>query len=49
MELAGYGESRCAMLKNLGMNFDFYLAHGLRDRQHSKEWRIYYPEGLHGS
>jgi predicted transcriptional regulator of viral defense system len=47
MELAGYGEARCAMLRQLGLHFDFYLVHGLKKPQYSKEWRLYYPPGLH--
>jgi hypothetical protein len=47
MELAGYSETRYAMLRQLGLHFDFYLAHGLKKPQYSKMWRLYYPPGLH--
>jgi hypothetical protein len=47
MEVAGYDEIRCRMLRQLGMNYDFYLAHGLKKPKYSKEWRVYYPEGLY--
>jgi hypothetical protein len=46
MELAGYGEDRCSMLRQLEINFDFYLAHGLKKPNYSEEWRLYYPQGL---
>jgi predicted transcriptional regulator of viral defense system len=46
MERAGYGETRCGMLRQLGLHFDFYLVHGLKQRQYSQEWRLHYPQGL---
>jgi hypothetical protein len=46
MERAGYGDKRYAMLRQLGLNHDFYLAHGMKQPEYSKEWRLFYPKGL---
>ena len=46
MERAGYESKRYDRLKKLGMEFDFYLAHGSRDRVYSSDWRLFYPKGL---
>lgn len=46
MQRTGYEESRWRRLKDLGLKFDFYLAHGLRDPEYDAEWRLFYPKGL---
>jgi hypothetical protein len=46
LQRAGYEESRWQRLKNLGLKFDFYLAHGIRDKQYDATWRLYYPKGF---
>jgi hypothetical protein len=33
-------------LRKLGLNFDFYLAHGMNDTKFDEEWRIHYPSNL---
>ncbi|MBV8518794.1 MAG: hypothetical protein JO197_15470 [Acidobacteria bacterium] len=46
LQRAGYEESRWRRLKDLGLKFDFYLAHGLRDPEYDAEWRLFFPKGL---
>jgi predicted transcriptional regulator of viral defense system len=46
MERAGYGERRYTLLRQLGLEYDFYLAHGIREPQYSSEWRLFYPKGM---
>lgn len=46
MQRAGYETSRYERLHNLGLNFDFYLAHDIRDRDFDSHWRLYFPKGL---
>jgi hypothetical protein len=46
MQRAGYDEKRWSRLRNLGLNIDFYLAHGMKDREHNQFWRLYHPKGL---
>jgi hypothetical protein len=46
MQRAGYEESRFERLRMLGMNFDFYLAHDIREREFDPYWRLYFPKGL---
>jgi predicted transcriptional regulator of viral defense system len=43
---AGYKESQIKMVKELGINYDFYLDYQIKDPDFSEEWRIYYPKGL---
>lgn len=47
MQRAGYPESRYRRLKELGLNFDFYLAYGMKDSEFNSEWRLHIPKGLH--
>jgi predicted transcriptional regulator of viral defense system len=44
MERAGYKEQALARVEELGMEFDFYLAHGLSNRAYSQRWRLYHPD-----
>lgn len=44
MERAGYTEQALARVAELGMDFDFYLAHGLPNRAYSKRWRLHHPD-----
>lgn len=46
MQKAGYESDRYERLKKLGLNFDFYLAHDMKDREYSPEWRLHYPKGF---
>lgn len=46
MERAGYPRSRAEKLRELGLDFDFYLVHGMKDPLYDKRWRLFYPAGL---
>lgn len=46
MERAGYGEQRYSLLRKLGFDYDFYLTHGIKEPEYSRDWRIFYPRGL---
>jgi hypothetical protein len=46
MERAGYPEQECDELRRLGIKFDFYLIHGMKNPQRDDRWRLFYPQGL---
>jgi hypothetical protein len=46
LQRAGYDEKQYSRLRQLGLNFDFYLAHDLRDTEFDPSWRLYYPRGF---
>jgi predicted transcriptional regulator of viral defense system len=49
MQRAGYEPSRYERLKKLGLRNDFYLAHDMREKVYSDEWRLFYPKGFENS
>ncbi len=46
MQRAGYESNRYERLRNLGIDFDFYLAHDIRERDFDPYWRLYFPKGF---
>lgn len=46
MQEASYPEKVCAQLRELGLEHDFYLAHGMKQAIYSQEWRLFYPKRL---
>jgi hypothetical protein len=46
MERAGYPDRAIEALRKLPRDFDFYLVHGMKDRDFDRGWRIYFPRGL---
>lgn len=46
MQRAGYQPKQFNRLKALGLRFDFYLAHDIRDKAFDPEWRLFFPKGL---
>jgi predicted transcriptional regulator of viral defense system len=46
MQRAGYDPKACERLKALGLKHDFYLAHGIPEKDYSSEWRLFYPKGF---
>lgn len=47
LEKAGvYKESLQNMLRKFDMNYDFHLAHQMKEVSYSKKWRLYYPKGF---
>lgn len=48
LELSGYEPQKLQRLRSLGLHFDFYLAHGLKDHEYDPSWRIYFPKGMKG-
>jgi hypothetical protein len=46
MERAGFPSKHFARLKELGMNWDFYLAHDMRTTAFDAGWRLHHPKGL---
>jgi len=46
MERAGYKPAQLERLRSMGLDFDFYLTHGMREPEYCKEWRLYHPRGM---
>ncbi|WP_321471263.1 hypothetical protein [uncultured Paludibaculum sp.] len=46
MQRAGYDEKQYSRLKKLGLEFDFYLAHDMRETEFDSDWRLFYPKGF---
>ncbi len=46
MQRAGYDERQYDRLKKLGLEFDFYLAHDMRQTSFDAAWRLFYPQGF---
>jgi len=46
MQRAGYPETQYKRLMELGLEFDFHLAYGVKDADYSPEWRLFFPKGL---
>jgi hypothetical protein len=46
MQRAGYAEPQYERFRNLGLQFDFYLAHDLRECEYDSAWRLHYPKGF---
>lgn len=46
MERAGFDAPSCHKLCRLGLKFDFYLCHNIRNKAYDGFWRLYYPKGV---
>ncbi|MDP3001214.1 MAG: hypothetical protein Q8N47_27270 [Bryobacterales bacterium] len=46
MQRAGYDEKQYSRLKKLGLKFDFYLAHDIRQTAFNADWRLFYPKSF---
>jgi len=46
LERAGVDPTQLGPLRELGMEFDFHLAHGMRERDYDPSWRLFFPKGL---
>jgi len=46
LERAGYDERSLDLARRPGLEFDFYLAHGMKETEFSRDWRLTYPRGL---
>jgi hypothetical protein len=46
MERAGYPSSQFERLRELGLQYDFYLTHRMNETEYDPSWRIHYPKGF---
>ncbi len=46
MERAGFEAQELKPLRDLGLNFNFYLGYGLRDAVLDESWRVFHPQGF---
>lgn len=46
LQRAGYSDADIEPFEKLQMNLDFYLIHGMREREYDVRWRLFYPKGL---
>lgn len=46
MERAGYSEKQFGRLKELGLEFKFYLAHDMRETAFNSDWKLFFPKGM---
>ena len=44
MQHAGYEQEKLEQFKRLGLDFDFYLAYGMREHDFNLDWRLYIPK-----
>jgi predicted transcriptional regulator of viral defense system len=47
MQKAGYAKDQYSRLRSLGLEYDFYLAYGLKDKKYDPDWRLFFPKSLH--
>jgi predicted transcriptional regulator of viral defense system len=43
MESAGFMRASNILIKEFGLNHDFFLANQMHERKYSQKWRLYYP------
>ena len=46
MQKADYPEKSHAELRAIGLNYDFYLEHDIKQPEYSEDWRLFYPKEL---
>jgi hypothetical protein len=46
MQRAGYEDRWLKRLRKLGMEFDFYLTHGMKETDYDPDWRLFFPKGM---
>ena len=46
LERAGVPGDRLKPLRELGLNFDFYLAYGMSSPEYDAAWRVFFPKAL---
>jgi hypothetical protein len=46
MERSGYPEAKLNLLCRREFEFDFYLTYGMKDKEYSRRWRLFFPKGL---
>lgn len=46
LERAGYKESMLKLVESIGIEYDFYLTYGMKDKDYSARWRLFFPKGL---
>ena len=47
MQRAGYDDSALKVIRESNpIEYDFYLANEMKEKDYSKEWRLYFPTGL---
>lgn len=46
MQRAGFQPKQYERLKALGLQYDFYLAHSIKDPAYDAEWRLFHPKGF---
>jgi predicted transcriptional regulator of viral defense system len=46
LDRAGYAEKQWERLRELGLEFKFYLAHGMKQTTYDERWRLFHPKGM---
>jgi hypothetical protein len=46
LEKAGFAPDDAGVLKKIGMRFDFYLTHGMKQPRYEESWRLFVPQGF---
>ncbi len=46
MQRAGFENAALNSLKKMRLKYDFYLDYGMKEKDYSKEWRIYFPKNI---
>jgi hypothetical protein len=46
LERAGVAPEKLSRLRAMGLDFNFYLAHGMDKPVLDGSWRVFHPEGL---
>lgn len=46
LQIAGVDAHKLRLLRRDGMDYDFYMAHGMQETEYNKEWRLFIPRGL---
>jgi AbiEi antitoxin C-terminal domain len=46
MQKAGYEQQRLERLRRIPIKWDFYLTHGIREKEYDPSWHLYFPKGF---